>query len=199
MAQIMHELRRKHPDAAGGSDLSDFELTLALLPDHSVWRVADLTPAVVALAPGDRLFTIALGSARAAGTSLSTSVVDGDTLLARLEWGENVETGEGQVWRRTRWTFPFPGQDDEELEEWQRANGSVRTDVRPLELDHDERYARALFARIAHPRASAGGGFSAFDERESFEEPPPLPGTSARHQVTDIWGNPIDRRRGRRR
>lgn len=144
--------------------------------------------------------TISLKRSSAPGlrctATLSSRTVEAEKLMARLEWGEYVRGADGEVWRRTRWTFPFQGQGEEGLEEWQQASGRIRTDVRPLEPDRDEQYARALFAWISRP--GPPGELFAFYEQEP-PDPPPGPASPRRGAVTDLWGNPIDKRRGRRR
>ena len=200
IAQVLDELRRKHPDLAGEQDLSDLELTLELVPEQSVWRVADGTPAVFAFAPGDRLFTIELGQPAQPGlacpATLTSTAVEGDKLLARLEWGDPAVFNGGEVWRSTRWSFRLPGQGDRQLEEWQQLTGHVRTDVDPHELDRDEHYARGLLGRIERRPA---GGEPAASADEAPMEAPSVPSGPRREQVTDLWGNPIDKRRRRRR
>jgi hypothetical protein len=201
IAQVMDELRRKHPDAADERDLSDFELTLALVPEQSIWRVADRTPAVFAIARGDRRFTVELGQPGRPGlpgpATLTSTAVEADKLLVRLEWGEPEVFSGGEIWRRTHWSFRLPEQEDRQLEEWQQVIGHVRTDVHPQELDRDEHYARGLLARI--DRRVVRGEPAAPADQEAPTEAPPVPGGPHREQVTDIWGNPIDkRRRGRR-
>lgn len=151
---IVAELHRKHPEPTGICDLSDLELTLALLPDQGVWRISDSTPTVLALAPEDTLFTVTLGRSPGpqlpCAATLSSRVVDGEKLVARLEWGEYRHMSDGETWRDTHWVFRCGNQDDAELEEWQRVTGRVRTHPEPEELDHDEQYARGLLSRIGH-------------------------------------------------
>lgn len=201
IAQIVDELRRKHPESTGAADLSDFELTLSLLPQGVVWRVADLTPSVCALAPGDALFTITLGEApepelpRAA--TLSSRRVETEELLAELEWGDYLRLTGNERWRRTHWTFRFPGQDSDQLEQWQRITGQVRTSPAPQEVDRDEWFARGLLARIRRP--AGDGGESAGVDRGPLEQAPAEPSPSRGERVTDIWGNPLDKRGRRRR
>jgi hypothetical protein len=134
IAQIVHELRSLHPDLAGERDLSDFEITLGLLPEGSVWRVAERRAAVFALAPGDRLFTVTLAEPPEPGLPCAATL-----LVARLG-------GMGA---------PGP----------------------------------------TNPR----GEFTAAFEHEPSSPTPPAPSAPNRQQVTDIWGNPIDARRHRRR
>jgi hypothetical protein len=200
IAQIVQELRRKHPGATDASDLGDFELTLGLLPEAGVWRIADLTPSFFALLPGNALFSITLGHPPAQGlpgtASLSSRAVEAEKLVARLEWGEHISVRGEEVWRRTHWTFRFGGQLDEALEEWQQVTGHVRTDGGRGDVDRDEYYARGLLARIGRGPAP-GGSVAALTADQSEEAPEPT--GAAGEQVTDIWGNPLDRRRRRRR
>jgi len=140
ISQIVCQLREKHPAPAGECDLSDLELALGLLPDLSVWRVADLTPAVFALAPGDRLFTITLGPPPEPGSPCSVAL-----LLARIGHAVSLDR------------LSVPGE------------------------------------FTAHSDLHAPGGSKA------TAPAPSVPSGPSRQQVTDIWGRPIDKRRGWRR
>lgn len=201
VAEIVGELRRKHAGATADRDLSDFELTLGLLPDPWVWKVSDLAPSAYLLGPRYTLSTITLGVSPQPGlpcaATLSTKTLDGEKLTAHLEWGEYLTVGGSELWRRTHWTFPLTGQADGQLEEWQRVTGSVRLDAGQTGLDYDERYARGVFERIG--RAVSDSGAVAAGDRDVHEQPPPAPSDSAGQPVTDIWGNPLEKRRRRRR
>jgi hypothetical protein len=152
IAQISQALCRQHPTIASGCDLADFERTLAMLPDQGEFKIAELTPAVFALAPGDALFTITVSPPEQHGGScvvtLTSRTIDGHKLAARMEWGELVHTRDGESWRRTNWIFRYAGHADDELDEWQRVSGLVRVRPQPEEVDYNERYARALLARV---------------------------------------------------
>lgn len=152
ISQIGQALCRQHPTIAAACDLADFERTLAMLPDQGEFKIAELTPAVFALVPGDALFTITIAAPEKHGgvcaVTLTTRTLDGHKLAARMEWGELINTRGGEAWRRTHWIFRYAGQADDALDEWQRVSGLVRIRPLPEELDHNERYARALLARV---------------------------------------------------
>jgi hypothetical protein len=150
IAQIVQE--RKHPRTAGSCDLEDFERTLAMLPASGEWKMAEHTAAVFALVPGDTLFTISIASPRSHGeicaVTMTSRSLDGHRLVARMEWGKRVPMRDGEVWQHTHWTFRYRDQEDDELEEWQQVSGMVRVTPLPVELDHEEEYARSLLSRV---------------------------------------------------
>jgi hypothetical protein len=158
---IVAELRRQHPRTVTDGDLTDLEHTLRILPDRGQWKIAEKTAAIFALVPGDKLFTVMVERPSAPGescpVSMSARAIDGHKLAARFDWGERVDTRDGELWRRTHWVFRYSHQRDDELEEWQRATGSVRMSPQPEELDAEERYARALLSEAGRVVARVEG------------------------------------------
>jgi hypothetical protein len=199
VAEIVAELRRKHPGLP--DELGELERTLGIVPEGAVWRVGDLTVAVFALAPGDALFTITLEPApepgAVGGVTLSSRTVKSEEVLARLQWGDYLRIPGEDRWRRTHWTFRYPDQSDDQLEEWQRVSGNVRTSSQPEALDRDEAYARELLARVRrHP---VGVGSAEPTEQSRPAQGWAGPDAPPRQQVTDVWGNPLEKRRRKRR
>lgn len=52
--EILKEFRERHSHTISNCDLADLDLTLTILPDSGVWKIADHAPAIFALARAPR-------------------------------------------------------------------------------------------------------------------------------------------------
>jgi hypothetical protein len=81
-----------------------------------------------------------------------------------------------------------------------RDHGAPLEEITPEVTDHDRERAEDVVAELERLGVYEGSSSpERLEDRDTPAEPAPPPAESRRERVTDIWGNPITKRRGRRR
>jgi hypothetical protein len=167
---------------AGDLPWGDIERALRRLPDSGICAVSDDATALFMVARTDTVFTVSVDGG---SVMLSSRPLDSGRLTVRLQWAEGS----------SRWTFGYVGEPDPR-ERWQHISGSVTIDggTGRERLDDREQFARAVAERA---------GWIHGTEEPSAAEPPaegaqeePGQDEPRWRARTDVWGRPLDVRRG---
>jgi hypothetical protein len=159
-----------------------------LLPIPDAWAtLGHGDESTLALLTGDLLLTI----------GRETATDDEGALVVRCNRLRVTEVGYRREGQTTLWEFQFRDRDPLRVEgrmNYPSAPGAAET------FDQREAFARALASSVGWRIAERAAAHGHEPHRDEATDPhPPAPSEPTRRQVTDVWGNPLSKRRRRSR